>query len=50
MSLTDSDCVGVSAFLAFVFCAITCVETTHTNSNSIVFFMIIFFVEMHMYK
>ena len=43
MSLIDSDCLGVSALCVFVFCAIICVETTHTNSNSSVFFMIMFF-------
>jgi len=42
MSLIDNeDCVvGVSAFSAFVFCAIICVETAHTNSNIIVFFIL----------
>ena len=40
MSFTDnSDCVGVSAFLALVFCAIICVETIHTNSSSSNFFI-----------
>lgn len=43
MSLIDSDCLGVSTLCVFVFCAIICVKTTHTNSNIIVFFMIIFF-------
>jgi len=44
MSLTgNSDCVGVSAFLALVFCAIICVETEHTKSSISNFFMIIFY-------
>ena len=40
MSLTDnSDWFAVSAFLAFVFCAIACVETAKTNNRSSVFFI-----------
>ena len=34
--------VGVLAFSVFVFCAIKCVETAHTNSNIIVFFILSF--------
>ena len=40
MSLIDNaDWFAVSAFLAFVFCAIACVEAAQTNNRSSVFFI-----------
>ncbi|MEO6252838.1 MAG: hypothetical protein ABIO79_06015 [Ferruginibacter sp.] len=42
-SLTVTDWAGVTVFPDLFFCAIICVETEHTNSNSNTFFIIIFF-------